>query len=58
MQSNFDSEIRKTSNALIIFSTEANLFLIELARSYFYAKRILPSGDDNFSCNSKMKISY
>ena len=30
MQSNFDSEIRKISKALIIFSTKTNLFLIEL----------------------------
>ena len=30
MQSNFDSEIRKISKALIIFSPETNLILIEL----------------------------
>ena len=30
MQSNFDSEIRKTSKALITFSPETNLILIEL----------------------------
>ena len=30
VQSNFDSEIRKISKALIIFSTKTNLFLIEL----------------------------
>ena len=30
MQSNFDSEIRKISKALIIFSTKTNFFLIEL----------------------------
>ena len=30
MQSNFDSEIRKISKALIIFSTKTNLFLTEL----------------------------
>ena len=57
MQSNFDSEIRKISKALIIFSTKTNLFLKELIFRWM-ANYSIPSIVNSLFTNTQNVVIY